>query len=61
MNEKVKQKAFNKQVSIVTEMSFAWREKWNDRDSGGVDGEHGIEKHLPSLLESRAVIMDVCV
>lgn len=59
MSEKVKQKAFNKQVSIVTKMQFAWREKGNDGDSGRVDGEQGIEKHLPSLLESRAVIMDV--
>lgn len=27
-----------------------------DGDWGGVDGEQGIEKHLPSPLESRAVI-----
>lgn len=31
------------------------RERWRIR---GSDGERGIEKHLPSLLESRAVITE---
>lgn len=32
------------------------RERWRFR---GSDGERGIEKHLPSLLESRAVITEL--
>lgn len=32
------------------------RERWRLRES---DGERGIEKHLPSLLESRAVITEL--
>lgn len=32
------------------------RKRWRIR---GSDGERGIEKHLPSLLESRAVITEL--
>lgn len=32
------------------------RERWRFR---GSDGEKGIEKHLPSLFESRAVITEL--